>query len=82
MHAEIPLSVDLVQPTVNIDFTNSRHVSGFNTSNASLIEFDLQNDNQALATKLVLTSSLTASCQPLSTQQLARLEALGIMFST
>ena len=78
MHVEIPLSVDLVQPTVNIDFTNSRHVSGFNTSNASLIEFDLQNDNQALCYKIgPNTSSLTASCQPLSTQQLAVTRGAG-----
>ena len=78
MHAEILLSVDIVQPTINIDFTNSQHISGLNTSNASSIEFDLPNDNQALCYKVgPNTSSLTASCQPLSTPQLGVVRGAG-----
>ena len=71
MSSEIVLDVDTVQPTIDIDFTNSLNISGLNTSNVSLIRFNIPTDSQSLCYKIgPNTSSMTASCQALSSTTL------------
>ena len=71
MTAEIVLNVDTVQPTIEIDSSNSMFLSGLNTSNASLIEFDLPSDTQAFCYRIGSnTSAMTSSCQTLPSTEL------------